>query len=296
MKLMLILLLLITSLMAVVGAFLTTSVSSFYINTFYQQMADVFGEEHRDFVSDLRAEAAQEDGAEQLQELMKAYAGELGIDYRSRNYFILDGHTGEFLIGSAGEESLPREQTANLLTARNAVAQNDPALVGDDSDITADYMDVAIPILGGENAFIIYILDTKESVSELDSQLFTIIMQAMVIGLLISVLLSFLLSKTMVGPIEKLTAGAEKVAAGNFDSALPVESTDEIGILTGTFNEMAGILQETLAAVENERDKLDTLFLHMTDGVVAFNHEGQLIHCNPAANTMLHRNVDNRCT
>ena len=202
MKLMLILLLLITSLMAVVGAFLTTSVSSFYINTFYQQMADVFGEEHRDFVSDLRAEAAQEDGAEQLQELMKAYAGELGIDYRSRNYFILDGHTGEFLSGSAGAESLPREQTANLLTARNAVAQNDPALVGDDSDITADYMDVAIPILGGENAFIIYILDTKESVSELNSQLFTIIMQAMVIGLLISVLLSFLLSKTMVGPIE----------------------------------------------------------------------------------------------
>ena len=296
MKLMLILLLLITSLMAVVGAFLTTSVSSFYINTFYQQMADVFGEEHRDFVSDLRAEAAQEDGAEQLQELMKAYAGELGIDYRSRNYFILDGHTGEFLIGSAGAESLPREQTANLLTARNAVAQNDPALVGDDSDITADYMDVAIPILGGENAFIIYILDTKESVSELDSQLFTIIMQAMVIGLLISVLLSFLLSKTMVGPIEKLTAGAEKVAAGDFDSALPVESTDEIGILTGTFNEMASILQETLATVENERDKLDTLFLHMTDGVVAFNHEGQLIHCNPAANTMLHRNVDSRCT
>ena len=85
MKLMLILLLLITSLMAVVGAFLTTSVSSFYINTFYQQMADVFGEDHRDFVSDLRAEAAHEDGAEQLQELMKAYAGELGIDYRSRN-------------------------------------------------------------------------------------------------------------------------------------------------------------------------------------------------------------------
>ena len=29
-------------------------------------------------------------------------------------------------------------------------------------------------------------------------------------------------------------------------------------------------LQATLAAVENERNKLDTLFLHMTDGVVAF--------------------------
>ena len=39
MKLTLILLLLITSLMAVVGAFLTTSVTSFYIDSFYQQMS-----------------------------------------------------------------------------------------------------------------------------------------------------------------------------------------------------------------------------------------------------------------
>ena len=153
--------------------------------------------------------------------------------------------------------------------------------MGDRSDITADYMDAAIPIMGGDSAYIIYILDNKATVTDLNSQIFLIIMQALIIGLLISVLLSFLLSKTMVGPIEKLTAGAERVAAGDFDSRLPVESTDEIGILTGTFNEMAGVLQVTLAAVENERNKLDTLFLHMTDGVVAFDHDGSLIHCNP---------------
>ena len=46
MKLTLILLLLITSLMAVVGAFLTVSVSSFYIDSFYQQMSNVFGGEN----------------------------------------------------------------------------------------------------------------------------------------------------------------------------------------------------------------------------------------------------------
>ena len=115
------------------------------------------------------------------------------------------------------------------------MAQGDSTLVGDRSDITADYMDAAIPSMGGGNAYIIYILDNKDTVTDLNSQLFLIIMQALVIGLLISVLLSFLLSKTMVGPIEKLTAGAERVAAGDFDSQLPVESTDEIGILTGTF-------------------------------------------------------------
>ena len=291
MKLTLILLLLITSLMAVVGAFLTTSISSFYIDTFYEQINAVFGDDSDGYISTLRARAAEPDGASGLKEMLESRAGSLGIDYRTRNYFILDGQSGTYLDGSTDASSLPREQTANLLTARNAVSQGDSTRVGDRSDITADYMDVAIPIIGGDNAYIIYILDNKDTVTDLNSQIFLIIMQALVIGLLISVLLSFLLSKTMVGPIEKLTAGAERVAAGDFDSQLPVESTDEIGILTGTFNEMAGVLQSTLAAVENERNKLDTLFLHMTDGVVAFDHDGLLIHCNPAATNMLHRSV-----
>ena len=283
MKLTLILLLLITSLMAVVGTFLTTSVSSFYIDSFYQQMDSVFGA-GSDFYPTLCAEA-QEGGAQRLQELVEVRAGSLGVDYSTRNYYILNG-SGSLLLGSDERSSL--DATANLLAAENG-------RVGDESDITADFMDVAIPIPEGDPQFIVYILDSKETVTGLNTQLFMIIMQALVIGLLISLLLSFLLSKTMVGPIEKLTAGAEKVAAGDFDSRLPVESTDEIGVLTGTFNEMASVLQQTLAAVENERTKLDTLFLHMTDGVVAFDRAGRLIHWNPSAVAMLGQSLGEDC-
>ena len=62
MKLTLILLLLITSLMAVVGAFLTINVSNFFTNTFYQQIDSVFGADQREFVFSLRGEAAQAHG------------------------------------------------------------------------------------------------------------------------------------------------------------------------------------------------------------------------------------------
>lgn len=296
MKLTMILLLLITSLMAVVGAFLTTSVSSFYIDAFYEQMNDVFGTDRRDFIASLRGAAGLPNGGARIDEILKANATSLGIDYRNRNYFVLDGESGDFLFGSAEAEVLPREQSPNLLTARNAVLRHDEATVGDDSDFTAPYMDVAIPILKGDHSYIIYILDNKDTAAGLNGQLFLVISQSLIVGLLISILLSFLLSKTMVDPIEKLTAGAEKMAAGDFDSQLPIESTDEIGILTGTFNEMSDVLQKTLAAVENERNKLDTLFLHMTDGVVAFDHAGHLIHCNPAARTMLQREVDSDCS
>ena len=43
---------------------------------------------------------------------------------------------------------------------------------------------------------------------------------------------------------------------------------------------MSQVLQDTLSEVENERNKLSTLFLHMTDGVVAFSASGQVIHFN----------------
>ena len=292
MKLAMIMLMLVASQMTIVGTFLTTGVSGFYMNGFYRQLNSVFGPDQREFVTDLRNAAGDDNGAESLRKMLDANAGPLGIDYHTRNYFVLDGTTGAWLAGSAGEEALPMEQSPNLLTARAAVARRDASAVGDDSYLNAEYMDAAIPILSDEQSFIIYILDSQETLSGLNRQLFHIILQSLMLSLLITAVLSFLLSKTMVGPLEKLTAGAEEVAAGKFGEELPVESADEIGILTGTFNEMAGVLHTTLDQIENERTKLDTLFLYMTDGVVAFDMSGAVIHCNPAAVNMLQRKVE----
>ena len=293
MKLVLIMLLLITSLMAIVGAFLMTSITGFFIEEFYQQMDSVFGDSNPSnaaFVGSLRSWAEEED-VPKMQEMIEAKAGDLGLNSATRTYYILDGRTGAFLAGSEGQEAFDRMQaTPNLLTARSGIAAGQDR-VGDQSDITAGYMDVAIPITAGESAYIIYIYDNRDTVSALNGQLFLIIVQALLVGLLISVLLSFLLSKTMIIPIERLTEGAERVASGDFGSTIEVESTDEIGILTTTFNDMAAVLQDTLEAVENERNKLDTLFLHMTDGVVSFAGDGSILTSNPAASQMLGREV-----
>ena len=294
MKLVLIMLLLITSLMTVVGTFMMTSITSFYIDEFYDQMNAVFGGSNpanAAYVNTLRREASQPDGYKVIENMIAARAGDLGLNSNTRNYYILDGRTGAFLAGSDGQEGFESLQTTpNLLTARASIAAGADG-VGAESDITASYMDVAIPINGGENAYIIYIYDNRDTVNSLNSQLFLIIVQALLVGLLISVLLSFLLSKTMIIPIERLTERAERVAAGDFGSTTAVESTDEIGILTTTFNDMASVLQDTLEAVENERNKLDTLFLHMTDGVVSFAGDGSILTSNPAASQMLGREV-----
>jgi len=281
MKLMLIMTLLIVSLMTVVGAFLVNSVSGFYLNQFYAQMQDVF-QKDTEFFHDLEtAGADEEDGVEQIEQMLRTYTGNLGVDGQTRNYYLLDGATGAYLTGSAGSgdsENLP--MTHNLSTALLGE-------VGDESDISLGYMDVAIPITRGGRDYVIYIKDTKQNVQSLTSQLVTLILEALAFGIAISVLLSFLLSKTLITPIERLTEGAEEVAEGDFSHRIEVDSKDEIGVLTATFNDMAKQLKSTLQEVESERNKLDTLFLHMTDGVVAFSQKGEIIQSNPAAEVLL---------
>lgn len=288
MKLVLIMVLLIISLMTVVGAFLMNSVVNFYLEDFHQQMYEIFHDDV-EFIRDLtEATDGEEAGYQMIEKVLSSNMGGLGVDGRNRNYYILDGNTGAFLAGSNEEAGSNLEITLNITTALGGK-------MGEENDVTADYMDVAVPIQRGGVPYIIYIRDNRQAVQSLNSALFTLIMQALIFGLVISVLLSFLLAKTMITPIERLTDGAKRVAAGDFSRKIEVGSRDEIGVLTATFNHMARQLEETLREVENERNKLDTLFLHMTDGVVAFNREGTIIHANPAAAEMLGEPVSVGC-
>ena len=284
MKLVLIMVLLIVSLMAVVGAFLINSVTGFYLKSFYDQINSTFGSE-TSLMWDLQTETeGEEDGAGHIKSILDAYAGSLGVDGRSRNYYILDME-GNYLAGSDDEGGPGLDLKPNLIHAMRT------GQVSSESSIAADYMDAAIPIQRGDDSYIIYILDDRETVDSLNGEMFRLIIEALFFGLIISVLLSFLLARTVVTPIRQLTAGAEQVAGGDFSRRLPVSSDDEIGVLTNTFNEMAGRLKDTIQQVENERDKLDTLFLHMTDGVVAFSNDGRVIQSNPAAEEMLCRPI-----
>ena len=275
MKLVLILVLMIVSVMAVVGTFLINSVNTFYLDNFYEQMQSVFT---GDTILSLE-EAAAESGADGLITIIDAHRSRLGID-DYRNYYILDNQS-RFLDGSNPNISVTR--TSNIIAAMAGDA-------GTRSSVSDSMMDIAVPIDMDEDDgtdYIVYIADDKQEISDLSWRFFQIVMQAMMFGLLAAILLSFLLSKTITTPIERITEGAKSIAEGNFDQDLGVQSSDEIGELTRSFNYMARRLKSTVGEVQGERDKLNTLFLHMSDGVAAFTTDGRLIHMNPAAESLL---------
>jgi diguanylate cyclase (GGDEF)-like protein len=67
----------------------------------------------------------------------------------------------------------------------------------------------------------------------------------MVTGLLVGIgLIAYLLGLTIVRPLNRLTEGAAKVAAGNLDVGLPIVSRGEVGYMTEVFNNMVARLRQ----------------------------------------------------
>ena len=278
MKLVLIMVLLILALMTVVGSFLINGVRNYYIDAFYEQMERTFSEP---FLLQLQQTPA-ENTPDQLKEQVMAQP-DLGIDISNRNVYILD-EIGK-LLTSSDENAAAVDVTANLLTAMNGE-------VGQSSSITNAFMDLAIPIETDSGPYIVYVIDNQSTVNALTGQVMMIILRSLAMGLIICVILAFLLAQIMITPLQALTKGTRQVAAGDFSQKLEVTSRDEIGVLTRNFNNMSQVLQNTLSEIESERDKLSTLFLHMTDGVVAFGPNGLVIQYNPASVQMLGRTLD----
>jgi signal transduction histidine kinase len=71
---------------------------------------------------------------------------------------------------------------------------------------------------------------------------------SVVAGLSIALLLSYLSARKIFRPIRALHEGMLKVAAGNFEHRVPIQSRDELGELASTFNDMSRQLQEMVAA------------------------------------------------
>jgi class 3 adenylate cyclase len=70
------------------------------------------------------------------------------------------------------------------------------------------------------------------------------VLVALGVAFTISLELSVLLLRSIVGPIDDLQSGTERVAAGDFSARVPVVASDETGRLAASFNQMVAGLQE----------------------------------------------------
>lgn len=146
------------------------------------------------------------------------------------------------------------------------------------------YVERAIPTSDGT---IIYIRTNTHAIYNKMLNIIRTIVMGLVLAMVITGFCGITFSNMITAPIKALTANSKKLAAGNTISRIPVEAADEIGELTQSFNYMASQLSATMEVVTSEKNKLEKIFEHMADGVMAFNRQGILIHVNSACYEML---------
>ncbi len=278
-KIIAIFLLLTISVMVVVGTFLLQNISSYYLNDFKTTMSDqVFG---RQLLAELSEAAEEDEAVDEMEKLLQVYSVRMGID-SFRNYYILDASTCRVLARSDSDGG-------SFFTTPNIVSAM-AGMTGDNIESDASYMDYAVPITdkNGNAKYIISVRDTKEEVYDITQNIFVNILWAILFGILFSLILGFVLSRTIIAPISTLQYRAQEMAAGDFKHKIEVQSRDEIGRLTMAFNTMAAQIDENLADIAAEKNKIETVLLHMTDAIIAFDSgTGRVIHENPACVSIL---------
>ena len=144
---------------------------------------------------------------------------------------------------------------------------------------------IAVPIISSNNdvAGAIYISADLSGIEENIMSINKILTSATILALCITALLGNLLSRTFTGPIKEVTSKAERLAKGDFGQTIAVKSRDEVGQLTEMFNYLTVRLKSTLDEMSREKKKVEAILTNMTDGIIAVNAEGVVIHANPAA-------------
>ncbi len=144
---------------------------------------------------------------------------------------------------------------------------------------------IAVPIISSNNdvAGAIYISADLSGIEENIMSINKILTSATILALCITALLGNLLSRTFTGPIKEVTSKAERLAKGDFGQTIAVKSRDEVGQLTEMFNYLTVRLKSTLDEMSREKNKVEAILTNMTDGIIAVNAEGVVIHANPAA-------------
>ncbi len=100
-------------------------------------------------------------------------------------------------------------------------------------------------------------------------------------------IVSWLLSRNLVRPVEAIRGAAEQIADGDYDVQLPVTSKDELGQLSEEINSMSRRLQAfralNLDQLMAEKQRSEAIIHCLSDGIIVVNDQLQIVAINPAA-------------
>ncbi|MFR8088091.1 MAG: ATP-binding protein [Lachnospirales bacterium] len=245
---------------------------------------------------DLAYTSSEQDLAEVFADVVTSLLTEGGNEEGLLMY-LLDP-SGELLYSRSGEIQ-PADLASRTVLGAVAGIESEELYVhetmeGGTERTVGDY---ALPVTRGDSLW--YILLLRQSVSDIEETMqnnTVIIVMASLLAIAVSALLAYFLAAGIARPIERLTHRTQEMATGNLEIAdeesASTGSSDEIQELESNFNHMAQELNRILSEISSEKNKLETIFHHMADGLVVYDVDGYVVQCNPAALELMGKGVE----
>lgn len=107
-----------------------------------------------------------------------------------------------------------------------------------------------------------------------------------IIAMVLSIYFGLRMSNSIILPIKNLEFTTSLVAKGELKRRVLIESDDELGHLSKTFNKMAEQLQLTMQDALEKQMKMEAILKSMESGVIAVDRNNKVIMINPYAEVL----------
>lgn len=287
-KLVLIYCLLVFIATTIIGVLIMSELQDYYIDSTKDKLVDTV--QGGTLISSLESYEKLSDYEEEIQSNIEAWGKTIQEDI-----FVIDDN---YIIVAANNANQGRSALDLLESSiiyktlvKGEISQSYSSIVAQNTEIPV--MNMVFPIGEGTHiSGVIYIRVNMTSVYATINKSKQIFVQAMIVGLAITVILGTFIARSITTPINDVTEKAEKMAQGDFSQEVTVKSNDEIGRLADMFNLLRTQLDATLFEMSSEKNKMETILKNMADGLIAVNLDGQIIHANPSAMSMLKVNPE----
>jgi two-component system phosphate regulon sensor histidine kinase PhoR len=203
--------------------------------------------------------------------------------------FTVIAHDGRVLADSGAdpttlENHADRPEVAQALAGHEGRARRESATLG------REEVYVAIPLPAGDQLWSSGVLRAALPAARIDAMLsasWRVPLIIWAILLLPTVLVAYLISRSITRPLERLGQMTARVAAGDFSYRTAVRRDDELGELAGQLNSMAEQLETRAAELTQETERSGRVLGAMSEGVLLVDAAGRLLRSNSAAGRIL---------
>lgn len=186
-------------------------------------------------------------------------------------------YDSENLDLSATENHLSREEILSALNGKSEV------VVRKSQTMRVDLMYYAEKVDMGESYVFVRVAIPVESINAFVMKSVPATALILLFALLAEFILSVSLSLWAVKPLSSVKTGLQSLNNGNFRHIMPTENDADLNAMIVDINDLGDKIQNLISTSEKERTKLDFILNHITNGVVAFDENGDILLANNTA-------------